>query len=89
MKPEVPFNPFEANEEFSKRTPEEMSIEELEVLLYGKRLALKLDMERLYKKANTSKVLIDIFNGLGIPELIDKYLSAILSSNDTNKTPKQ
>jgi hypothetical protein len=88
MKPEIPFNPFTASEEFLSRDPETMSPEEIEILLYSKRLAIKLDMERLYKKANTSKFIMDLAKSLGIPELIEKFIDDVTNPVQQKKSDK-
>lgn len=75
MKPEVPFNPFSDSENFSKKDPKDMTLSELEILLYSKRVTIKLEAERLYKKINASKIILDVINGLGIPEKIESFIS--------------
>ncbi|HMV80779.1 MAG TPA: hypothetical protein PK453_11010 [Leptospiraceae bacterium] len=75
MKPEVPFNPFSDSENFTKKDPKDMSLSELEILLYSKRVTIKLEAERLYKKINASKIILDVINSLGIPEKIESFIS--------------
>ena len=71
MKPEIPFNPFKDSEPNTK-DPRDMSLEELELLLYSKRLELRLDLEKFQKKINYSKIVIDVLNALGVPEKLEK-----------------
>ena len=74
MKPKIPLNPFREAEETYYKDPKEMSLEELELLLYTKRMELKLDLLRLDNKINYTKVFIDAIIALGIPEKIEKLL---------------
>ena len=59
MKPKIPINPFHEEEERYHKDPNDMSLEELELLLYTKRMELKLDIMRLESKINYTKIIID------------------------------
>ncbi|MCB1142690.1 MAG: hypothetical protein H7A24_04375 [Leptospiraceae bacterium] len=73
MRFRIPINPFKENEESYHKNPSDMSLEELELLLYSKRLNLKLDVERLHKKINYTKIFFDFIDSIG---LTDKILDA-------------
>lgn len=88
MKPEVPFNPFSDYENFSKKDPKDMSLSELEILLYSKRVTIKLEAERLYKKINASKIILDVINGLGIPEKIESLISGTVPKSSKTESEK-
>jgi hypothetical protein len=75
MKPNIPFSPFKEKDENFPKNPEEMTIEELEILLFSKRLNLKLDIERLHKKINYSKIIMDLVDYLDIPSKIEKMFN--------------
>jgi hypothetical protein len=85
MKPKIPINPFHEEEEKYHKDPNDMSLEELELLLYTKRMELKLDLMRLEGKINYTKIIIDTIVSLGIPEKIEKYIFQFYG----NSTPKQ
>lgn len=78
MKPKIPLNPFHEEEEKYHKNPNDMSIEELELLLYTKRMELKLDLMRLEGKINYTKIFLDTLVSLGIPQKIEKYLLQLL-----------
>lgn len=82
MKSKIPLNPFEEPLEQYHKSPKDMSLEELELLLYTKRMELKLDVMRLETKVNYTKVIIETIVALGIPEKIETFL---LSMYDTYK----
>jgi len=82
MKPNIPLNPFEEQSEEYYKNPKDMSLEELELLLYTKRMELKLDVMRLETKVNYTKVIIETIVALGIPEKIEAF---IFSMYDTYK----
>jgi hypothetical protein len=73
MKPKIPLNPFEEQSEEYHKNPKDMSLEELELLLYTKRMELKLDVMRLETKVNYTKVIIETIVALGIPEKIETF----------------
>lgn len=85
MKPRVPLNPLEENEEFDGKEIENMSADELEILLYSKRLQIKLELERLEKKINYSKFIYDILKEFKIPEKLEAFLERILSGKSATK----
>lgn len=87
MKPEIPFNPFKENTYFTGKNPEDMSLEELEILLYSRRLELRLGMDKLHKKINYSKIVIDILQGLGLTEKLSSFINN-LSGGTTSSTEK-
>ena len=62
-----------------------MSIEELELLLYTKRMELKLDLMRLEGKINYTKIFLDTLVSLGIPQKIEKYLLQLYGETPTKK----
>lgn len=70
----IPFNPLHTSEEFYKKKPKDMSLEELEILLHAKSLNIKLDLERLEKKINYSKFIFSIIKSTKIGEMIDKLI---------------
>ena len=72
--PKIPFNPLLASEEFSKN-PKNMSIEELEILLHSKRLNIKLDLERLEKKINYTKLIFSIVRNTEIGTMLEKLFT--------------
>ncbi len=67
-----------------------MSLEELELLLYTKRMELKLDVMRLETKVNYTKILIETIVALGIPEKIEHFILSLYdnkkSDNNSNKS---
>jgi hypothetical protein len=73
--PKIPFNPMFSSEEFSKN-PKNMSLEELEILLHSKRLNIKLDMERLEKKINYTKLIFSIVRNTEIGTMLE-YLQSV------------
>lgn len=79
MRPKVPFNPLEFSEEFDGKPLEEMSLDELELLLYSKRLKIQLELERLEKKLNYSKFIYDLLKEFQIPEKLFAILDQIMS----------
>jgi len=87
MKPKIPINPFHEEEERYHKDPNDMSLEELELLLYTKRMELKLDIMRLEDKINYTKIIIDTIVSLGIPEKIEKYILQFYE-NSTQKQEK-
>jgi hypothetical protein len=87
MKPKIPINPFHEEEERYHKDPNDMSLEELELLLYTKRMELKLDIMRLEDKINYTKIIIDTIVSLGIPEKIEKYILQFYG-NSTQKQEK-
>jgi hypothetical protein len=87
MKPKIPINPFHEEEEKYHKDPNDMSLEELELLLYTKRMELKLDIMRLEDKINYTKIIIDTIVSLGIPEKIEKYILQFYA-NSTQKQEK-
>ncbi len=70
----IQFNPLQTSEEFSKKKPKDMSLEEIEILLHAKSLNIKLDLERLEKKINYSKFIFSILKTTKIGEMIDKLI---------------
>ncbi len=85
MKPKIPLNPFEESAEEYHKDPKDMSLEELELLLYTKRMELKLDVMRLETKVNYTKIIIETIVALGIPEKIENF---ILSLYDNKKSDR-
>jgi hypothetical protein len=77
----IPFNPFDSEEEFKTKKPKDMTIEELEILLHAKRLNLKLDVERLEKKINYTKLLFSVIRATKISEIVEN----LFVSNKTSK----
>ncbi|HMV45104.1 MAG TPA: hypothetical protein PK079_01215 [Leptospiraceae bacterium] len=75
MKSKIPFNPFEGSEEFRSKNPKDMSLDELEILLHAKRLNLRLDVERLHKQINYTKLLFDIVRASGLGEMIEDLIT--------------
>ena len=88
MKPKIPINTFHEEEERYHKDPNDMSLEELELLLYTKRMELKLDIMRLESKINYTKIIIDTIVSLGIPEKIENYISQFYG-NSTQKQDKK
>lgn len=74
MKPRIPLNPLDENEEFYGKEIENMSLDELEILLYSKRLQIKLGLERLEKEINYSKLVYDILKELKILQKLEIFL---------------
>lgn len=70
----IPFNPLHTKENFTKKNPKDMSLEELEILLYAKSLNIKLDLERLEKKINYSKFIFTILKSTKLGEMIDSII---------------
>ncbi len=85
MKPKVPFNPLNENEEFQGKDIESMSADELEILLYSKRIQLKLELERLEKKINYSKFIYDILKEFKIIEKLEMFLEKFLYGKNDSK----
>ncbi len=85
MKPKIPLNPFYEEEERYHKNPKDMSIEELELLLYTKRMELKLDLMRLEGKINYTKIILDTLVSLGIPQKIEKYLLQLYGETPSKK----
>ncbi|MCX7997836.1 MAG: hypothetical protein N3A69_02640 [Leptospiraceae bacterium] len=79
MKPKVSFNPLEYPEEFEGKALEDMSLDELEILLYSKRLKIQLELERLEKKINYSKFIYNLLKEFQIPEKLELLFQEILS----------
>lgn len=75
MNSKIPFNPFHGSEEFKSKNPKDMTLDELELLLHAKRLNLRLDVERLHKHINYSKLLFDIIKNSGLGETIEELLT--------------
>lgn len=74
MKLKIPFNPLNGEEEYSSKNPEDMSLDELEILLHSQRLAIKLEMERLEKQINYSKFIYDLAKEFKIPEKLEAWV---------------
>ena len=85
MKSKIPLNPFHEEEEKYYKDPNDMNIEELELLLYTKRMELKLDLMRLEGKINYTKIILDTIVSLGIPQKIEKYLLQIYGETPAKK----
>lgn len=86
MKPQVPFNPLEYTEEFEGKALEEMSLDELELLLYSKRIKIQLELERLEKKLNYSKLIYDVLKEFKIPEKIEELFQRLMNyENKSNQ----
>ena len=77
----IPFNPFDSEEEFKSKKPKDMTIEELEILLYARRLNLKLDVERLEKKINYTKLIFSIIRASKLSEIVE----SLFINNKTSK----
>lgn len=77
MKLKIPINPLDGPEDYRSKDPEDMSLDELEILLHSKRLAIKLEMERLEKKIDYSKFLYNIAKEFKIPEKIEELFNSI------------
>lgn len=77
MKEKIPLNPFREENEMYYKNPKDMSLEELELLLYTKRMELKLDLLRLDNKINYTKIFFDTIVALGIPEKIEKLVTQL------------
>lgn len=75
MNSKIPFNPFHGSEEFQTKNPKDMTLDELELLLHAKRLNLRLDIERLHKHINYSKLLFDIIKASGLGEMVEDLLT--------------
>lgn len=88
---ELQFNPFAGSEEFLGKKPEEMSADELKMLLHIKRLNIKLDVERLRTNINYYKIFIETAKELGLVEKFESWLSNFLNSDKEQSTenPKQ
>lgn len=78
-KDRIPINPFDEKKETYHKDPKNMSLEELELLLYTKRMELKLDLLRLDNKINYAKIFLDTLVALGIPEKIERIVNGFLS----------
>jgi hypothetical protein len=89
MKPKIPINPFHEEEERYHKDPNDMSLEELELLLYTKRMELKLDIMRLEGKLNYTKIIIDTIVSLGIPEKIEKYIFQFYGNSSRKQDKKE
>lgn len=87
MKPKVPFNPLEYSEEFEGKDPNEMTLEELEILLYSKRLKIQLELERLEKKINYSRVIYNLLKEFKILEKLEALFQEIF--NRVQQSEKQ
>jgi len=72
MDPDI--NPFRGPEEFSGKDPEDMSLEELKMLLHIKRLNVKLDVERIRSQVSYTKLILDGIRELGLLDNLEEYL---------------
>ena len=90
MKQKIPLNPFEEQSEEYHKNPHDMSLEELELLLYTKRMELKIDVMRLETKVNYTKIIIETIVALGIPQKIEAFVLNMYDSykpkSDKSKT---
>ncbi|MBE7413609.1 MAG: hypothetical protein L6Q54_06215 [Leptospiraceae bacterium] len=68
----IPLNPFEGDNEFSEKSPKDMSPTELRMLLHIQRQNLKLDIEKLNSKINYTKAITKILKDSGLLEKIEK-----------------
>lgn len=84
--PKIPMNPFEEVNESYYKDPKDMSLEELELLLYTKRMELKLDLLRLDNKINYTKIFFDALIALGIPEKLEKLFLNLVSTESPKKS---
>lgn len=82
----IPINPFDEKREVYYKDPKDMSLEELELLLYTKRMELKLDLLRLDNKISYTKIFLDTLVALGIPEKIEMLISGLFSEPKKKST---
>ncbi|MCB1192636.1 MAG: hypothetical protein KDK90_19480 [Leptospiraceae bacterium] len=81
---ELQLNPFSGNEEFLAKKPEDMSIDELKMLLHIKRLNIKLNVERMKTNVNYYKLIFGTIKELGLAEKLENWLNKLLSPDVEN-----
>ncbi len=89
MKFKIPVNPLKSSEEYTSKQPEDMSLEELEILLHSQRLLIKLELERLEKKINYSKFIYKIAKEFKIPQKIEAMFNTFMTSYFGEKNNKK
>ncbi len=89
MKPEIPFNPFKDHSYSSGKNPYDMSLEELELLLYSRRLELRIKLDKLHKRVNYTKTILEVLKGLGVTEKLEKLYRDIVSNTQPKSNSEQ
>ena len=56
----IPLNPFEGKNDYDEKSPEDMTLSELRMLLHIQRQNLKLDVEKISSRVNYTKALLGI-----------------------------
>ncbi len=73
----IPLNPFEGENDYFEKSPEDMTLSELRMLLHIQRQNLKLDVERLNSKINYTKALAGILEEFGLTKKIEDFISRL------------
>lgn len=71
----IPLNPFEGDNEYNEKIPEDMTLSELRMLLHIQRQNLKLDVEKISSKINYSKAILDILDEFGLTKKLESFIS--------------
>ncbi len=73
----IPLNPFEGKNDYDEKSPEDMTLSELRMLLHIQRQNLKLDVEKISSRVNYTKALVGILDEFGLTEKIEEFISRL------------
>jgi hypothetical protein len=81
MKNFLQLNPFSNDTSYTNKHPNDMSVEELQMLLHIQRLNIQLEIQKVKTNINQTKFLIETAKELGLFAKVKDFLASFTFSN--------
>lgn len=86
MKDSWQFNPFDQSIPFTNKKPDDMSLDELKMLLHIQRLNIRLEMQKVRSQVNYTRMVLESAKELGLVDKFKEWLNSAFSKEDIPTT---